>query len=366
MANQSLSEQLDKIVEALVARPNAASSRREPKVGARLQPLATIAAQLRDLPGAEFKARLKLDLERRTSMASKPVTAAEVRQTAVPYLCVKDAAAAIDFYKSVFGAVEVMRLVGPGTRIGHAEIRIGNSLIYLSDEFPDHGALSPETLGGSPVKISLSVDDVDAVAARAVAAGAKEVRPIEDQFYGERSGQFADPFGYVWNISTVKEKLSGAEMQKRIDDMMGGASKATSQEKPQPTVAPIRPGFHTITPYLIVPGAAAMIDFVKQAFGAVEIFRVNVPGTNKIMHAEVRIGDSMLELADASEQYPGRPCGMHLYVPDTDALYEHAIKAGATSVRTPEDTPYGDRSAIVTDAFGNSWFIATHIKDVKF
>ena len=109
-----------------------------------------------------------------------------------------------------------------------------------------------------------------------------------------------------------------------------------------------------------------MIDFVKQAFGAEETFRVHAPGTDKIMHAEVRIGDSMLELADDSEQYPARPCGMHLYVPDTDALYQRAVKAGATSVRTPEDTPYGDRSAIVTDAFGNSWFIATHIKDVKF
>src|SRR6202453_1312092 len=150
MANQSLSEQLDKIVDALFARPNAASSRRDPNVGASLRPLAKIAAQLRDLPGADFKARLKLDLERRTSMASKPVTAAEVRQTAVPYICVKDAAAAIDFYKRVFGATEVMRLVGPDKKIGHAEIRIGNSVMYLSDEFPDHGALSPQTLWGPP------------------------------------------------------------------------------------------------------------------------------------------------------------------------------------------------------------------------
>jgi uncharacterized glyoxalase superfamily protein PhnB len=364
MAKQNLSEQLDRIVDALVAAPGGTSQRREAKVGAKLQQLATIAAQLLDLPGEDFKARLKTDLERRTSMASKPVVAIEVRQTATPYLCFKDAPAAIDFYKKAFGATEVMRLVGPGTKIGHAEIRIGNSTIYLSDEFPGYGVLSPQTLGGSPVRISLSVDDVDAVAARAVAAGAKEVRPIEDQFYGERSGQFADPFGYMWNISTVKEEMSGAEMQKRLDAIKDSFPTA-AEEKPA-TVAPIRPGFHTITPYLIVSGAAAMIDFVKQAFGAEEVFRVNVPGTDKIMHAEVRIGDSMLELADDSPQYPARPCGMHLYVPDTDALYARAVKAGATSVRTPEDTSYGDRSAIVTDAFGNSWFIATHIKDVKF
>src|SRR6204780_3744038 len=102
MANQSLSEQLDKIVEALVARQRVAPQRRETKIGAKLQALAQIAAQLRDLPGADFKARLKLDLERRTSMASKPVTADEVGQTVFPYICVKDAAAAIDFYKRAF------------------------------------------------------------------------------------------------------------------------------------------------------------------------------------------------------------------------------------------------------------------------
>jgi PhnB protein len=364
MAKQNLSEQLDRIVDALVARPRDGSQSRETKAGAKVQQLATIAAQLRDLPSQDFKARLKLDLIRRTSMASKPVAATEVRQTASPYLCVKDAPAAIDFYKKAFGATEVMRLVGPGTKIGHAEIRIGNSTIYLSDEFPEYGVVGPQALGGSPVRMDLRVGDVDAVAAIAITAGAKQIRPIQDQFYGMRSGQFEDPFGYVWNISTVKEEMSGAEMQKRFDAIKDTFPTA-AEDKPA-AVAPIRPGFHTITPYLIVPGAAAMIDFVKQAFGAEEVFRVHAPGTKKIMHAEVRIGDSMLELADASEQYPARPCGMHLYVPDTDALYERAVKAGATSVRTPEDTPYGDRSAIVTDAFGNSWFIATHIKDVKF
>jgi PhnB protein len=364
MAKQNLSEQLDRIVDALVARPRDGSQSRETKADAKVQQLATIAAQLRDLPSQDFKARLKLDLIRRTSMASKPVAATEVRQTASPYLCVKDAPAAIDFYKKAFGATEVMRLVGPGTKIGHAEIRIGNSTIYLSDEFPEYGVVGPQALGGSPVRMDLRVGDVDAVAAIAITAGAKQIRPIQDQFYGMRSGQFEDPFGYVWNISTVKEEMSGAEMQKRFDAIKDTFPTA-AEDKPA-AVAPIRPGFHTITPYLIVPGAAAMIDFVKQAFGAEEVFRVHAPGTKKIMHAEVRIGDSMLELADASEQYPARPCGMHLYVPDTDALYERAVKAGATSVRTPEDTPYGDRSAIVTDAFGNSWFIATHIKDVKF
>jgi PhnB protein len=353
MAKQNLSEQLDRIVDALIARPKAASSRREPKIDASLRPLAEIAVQLRDLPGANFKARLKLDLERRTSMASKPVTAAEVRQTAVPYVCVKDAAAAIDFYKNVFGATEVMRLVGPDKKIGHAEIRIGNSVMYLSDEFPDHGALSPETLGGSPVRMSISVDDVDAVAARAVAAGAKEVRPIEDQFYGERSGQFADPFGYIWNISTVKEELSGAEMQKRMDALMKEGAVAAAP----PAVKPIPEGFHTLTQYLAVNGAATLIDFFKEAFGAVEAFRVPRPGGRSIMHAQLRIGDSILELADATEEFGARAVANILHVDDVDAVYQRALKAGAASLSAPREQPYGDREAGVKDPVGNQWYL---------
>jgi len=352
MAKQNLSEQLDRIVEALIARPRGTAPGREPNVGASLRPLAKIAAQLRDLPREDFKERLKLDLERRTSMASKPVSATEVRQTAVPYLCVKDAAAAIDFYKKAFGATEVMRLIGPDKKIGHAEIRIGNSAIYLSDEFPDHGALSPQTLGGSPVRISLSVDNVDAVAARAVAAGAKEIRPIEDQFYGERSGLFADSFGYMWNISTLKEEMSGAEMQKRMDALMNQGTSPT-----RPTVKPIPEGFHTLTQYLAVNGAATLIDFFKEAFGALEAFRVPRPGGQLIMHAQLRIGDSILELADATEEFGARAVANILHVDDVDAVYQRALKAGATSLSTPREQSYGDREAGVKDPAGNQWYL---------
>jgi PhnB protein len=342
-----------KKTRAVLAGPRGTVPGREPNVGASLRPLAKIAARLRDLPSQDFKARLKLDLERRTAMASKPAVAIEVRQTATPYLCFKDAPAAIDFYKKAFGATEVMRLVGPGTKIGHAEIRIGNSTIYLSDEFPDHGALSPQTLGGSPVRMSLSVDDVDAVAARAVAAGAKEVRPIADQFYGERSGQFADPFGYVWNISTTKEELSGAEMQKRIDALMKQGASPTAS----PAVKPIPEGFHTLTQYLAVNGAAKLIDFFKEAFGAVEAFRVNRAGGRSIMHAQLRIGDSILELADATEEFGARAVANILHVDDVDAVYQRALKAGATSLSAPREQSYGDREAGVKDPAGNQWYL---------
>jgi PhnB protein len=135
--------------------------------------------------------------------------------TATPYLIIKDAAQAIEFYKKAFGATEVMRFAQPDGKIGHAEIKIGDSHIMLADEFPEMGARSPQTLGGSPVSILLYVKDVDAQAKLAVAAGAKVVRPVKDQFYGDRSGSFEDPFGHQWHIATHVEDVAPDEMHKR-------------------------------------------------------------------------------------------------------------------------------------------------------
>jgi PhnB protein len=361
MAKKNLSEQLDQMVEALIARPAVARRQREPKANAQLQALARIAGELRGLPREDFKARLKADLERRTTMGSKPVTATDTRQTATAYLCVKNAAAAIEFYKKVFGATEIARLADPGGRIGHAEIRIGNSSIYLSDEHPEYGIIGPQTLGGSPVKMSLSVPDVDAVVARAVEAGGKIVRPVQDQFYGERSGQFEDPFGQVWMISTTIEQLSAEELHRRFDDMTKqGASTQPQQEpdeKAAPAVRPIPERFHTLTPYLSVNGAARLIEFLKEGFGAVEKFRVNRPGSEMVMHAEMRIGDSVLELADANEEFGARLLGNILHVDDVGAVYERALKAGATSRFAPIEQSYGDLEAAVKDPAGNYWNI---------
>ena len=136
--------------------------------------------------------------------------------TATPYLMVKGAAKAIEFYKRVFGAVEVMRLSGSDGKVAHAEIRIGDSMLMLADESPEWGNRSPETLGGTPVFIALYLPDVDAVAARAVEAGAKILIPVADQFYGDRMGRLADPFGHIWLVATHKEDVSAEEMQKRF------------------------------------------------------------------------------------------------------------------------------------------------------
>jgi PhnB protein len=132
-----------------------------------------------------------------------------------PYLIFNGASDAIGFYKKAFGATEVFRMNGPDGRIGHAEIKIGNAMIMLSDEAPQMGALSPKTIGGSPVSIYLYVDNVDNVVDQAVSAGAKLVRPVEDQFYGDRVGGLEDPFGYKWYVGTHIEDVSEEELKKR-------------------------------------------------------------------------------------------------------------------------------------------------------
>ena len=144
---------------------------------------------------------------------AKPIP--EGFHSVTPYLCVNDAAGALEFYKKAFGATELMRMPDPSGRIGHAEIKIGDSIIMLADEFPEMGFRSPRTLGGSPFAIYLYVEDVDAVFGQAVAAGGKLVKEVKDQFYGDRSGGLEDPFGHVWYVSTHKEDVSPEEVRKR-------------------------------------------------------------------------------------------------------------------------------------------------------
>jgi PhnB protein len=133
-----------------------------------------------------------------------------------PYLIVRDANRAIEFYKKAFGAVELMRLEGPGGTTAHAEIRINDSIVMLGEEMPEMGFRSPQTVGGTPVSLMVYVESCDAFAARAVAAGIRIRKPIQDQFYGDRSGQFEDPFGHVWTVATHKEDVSLEEMRRRM------------------------------------------------------------------------------------------------------------------------------------------------------
>jgi PhnB protein len=148
-------------------------------------------------------------------MTSKVKPIPEGYHSVTPYLIIKNAADAIEFYKKAFGATELFRIDQPDGKIGHAEIKIGDSPIMLSDEFPTMGHRGPQSLGGSPVSIMLYVEDVDAVVNRATTAGAKLDRPVEDKFYGDRAGSLTDPFGHIWHIGTHKEDVSPEEMEKR-------------------------------------------------------------------------------------------------------------------------------------------------------
>lgn len=145
----------------------------------------------------------------------KPIP--EGYHTVTPYLIIKDAASALEFYKEAFGAVELFRMADPTSgKVGHAEIKIGTSPIMVADEHPEMGYRGVQTYGGSPISIMLYVEDVDALFAQAVTAGAKVEKEVKDQFYGDRSGTVIDPFGFQWHISTHKEDVSMEEMQKRM------------------------------------------------------------------------------------------------------------------------------------------------------
>jgi PhnB protein len=234
---------------------------------------------------------------------------------------VQGSAAFLEFLKRAFGAREGEIHWNDDRSIGHGEMLIGDSLIEVSEARPQWPA--------RPCSVHYYVPDTDAAYAKAVAAGAIAVTKPEDAPYGDRAATVDDPAGNHWFIAT---RLAGS---------------------------PIPEGFCSITPYVITAGADAVMAFAKAAFGATE--RVRVPaGDGKVMHAEMQVDDSVIELSDGSAQWPPKPCNLHLYVPDVDAAYRRALAGGASSLYEPMDQPYGDRECGVIDAGGNYWFVATN------
>jgi PhnB protein len=349
-AGRNPSGQLDLAVEAVMAGTGL------PRLNSDLAALLQVAGDLRGLPRPQFKARLKADLKKSVRKKANSATAAPARRhgVATPYLMIRDAARALDFYKEAFGATELMRMADPAGHIAHAEIRIGDAPIMIADEDPRNFNLSPQSLGGSSAFIHVYVDDVDSFARRAERGGARVLEPPADYPYGDRRGKFADPFGHVWMVATHQRDVT-AEQMKADWDRSVAAEKAT-QPDPKPA------GYHSITPYLQVNGAARLIDFLKRAFDAEEIMRVDNPdGT--IAHAQMKVAGSMVELADASDRFKPNPTAIWLFVRDTDAVYRRALDAGATSMHPPMDQDYGNREASVKDPFGNHWYIATPLKN---
>jgi len=317
LPNSKLVDQLDQAVTQLLAGPVVTVGSADPE----LLPLLHVAAELRRLPREDFKARLKSDLQRKSSMTTTTEPVASVRIVAFSRLSFRSAAKAIEFYKDAFGAKETFRFENE-LGIGHAEIMIGDSVIMIANEWPEGGRYSPETTGSSAVSMALRVPDVDTFVEHAVAAGAKLQGEITDQFYGRRDANLLDPFGYNWNVSTVKQEMSLDEMHRRFRAMMGEAKK-------KPGVDPVPKGYSTVTPYIVAQDVDALLDFMKKTFEAEELFRSG-PGSEGGLHCEVRLGDSMLMVGGGGAGMKWRgtpmPSAFHVYVPDCCATYARASK----------------------------------------
>lgn len=256
----------------------------------------------------------------RTQQPQKQVRAGY--QTITPYLTVQRAEQLVEFVKTAFGGVEVFRTIGSAGGL-HAEVTIGNSKLMIGGY---------EGVEEKPTALHLYVPDADAVYQRALDAGGTSLEEPVDQFYGDREAGVKDPTGNVWWIAT--HKLGGAQTY-------------------------IPEGLRPVTPFLHPVGAPALIEFMKQAFGAEEISREQSP-EGMVHHAMVRIGDSMIEMGEAHGDAQPMPPALYMFVENVEANYERALSAGATSLQPPKDQSYG-RTAWVKDAWGNVWYLAAGI-----
>jgi PhnB protein len=350
-------ELLNQALDAMLAKNDG----RVKKTQREIEPLVRIAADLRNLPSARFKARLKSELGGTQPMSTVAEPVAAVRMTATPRLAFRDPAKAIEFYTNALGAKETFRF-DVGGQVAHAEIKIGDSTIKISGEWPEGGRFSAETLGHSPVSLTLEVPDVDAFSQHAVEAGMKLVREAKDQFYGHRDALLEDPFGYSWAVYTITEDMSVEEMHRRMRGLTtgpeGGKMPSAREEK---KVSAVPRGFRMVTPYLVAVDGPALIDFVREAFDAEQLLRVDTPTGG--VHSELRIGDSMLMLGGGipGKNFRGSPQAgaLHVYVQDADAVCARGVQAGATLVDPVRDQEYGERSGTLKDSAGNFWYVAT-------
>jgi uncharacterized glyoxalase superfamily protein PhnB len=313
MADHPLVDRLDEIVDALVARGDATAALRDPE----LAPLARVAADLRDYPRPDFKAKLRAQLERRTTMTGAGTTTAirEGFTTVTPYLRVSEEGL-LDFLTQVFNAEETAS--GRGTGGGmHREVRIGDSMLMIGEGGAGTGGVMPVR----PTACHVVVTDVDAAFQRAIAAGATSLGEPADRPYGERSGFVADRFGNHWYIATP----------------LGSQSFASD--------------LRSVTPFLHLRGAAGYGEFLERALGAIEELRHDEGGV--LRYARLRVGDAAIELGEGDPM----PGSFLLYVADPDAAYAQALGAGATSIMPLADQPYG-RMGGVEDAAGNQWFFS--------
>jgi uncharacterized glyoxalase superfamily protein PhnB len=331
MSEVVLTEQLDQAIEAMLAVPDAPLR----VADSRIADLVRIGADLRDLPREGFKARLKDELGKKTSMRTATKQSADesvhskVRggfRTVTPYLTVANVHAEIEFLTKAFGAEG--KIYGLGSAGGfHSEYKIGDSMLMIGG-----GGKGSSWKGSTtPAALHLYVEDVDAVYERAMQAGATSLMAPTDQDYGERGAAITDPGGDHWYIATS----TGPHY--------------------------IPEGVPNLMPFFNPRGALKMIDFLKQAFAAEEVAVYQSPD-GIVQHAKIKIGNSIVEMGEAHGQWQPMAMTFMLYVEDCDAWYARALKAeGAVSMGEPADQPYGDRVGAVKDPFDNVWYIGTHI-----
>lgn len=285
--------------------------------------LVRAASGLRGLPAEGFRQRLKDRLIASASEgAKKPSAVREGYHTATLYLAVAGAERLVEFVKEAFGATETLRTRGSAGGL-HAEVRIGDSAVMIGG----YEGMTEETTSA----IHLYVEDVDTVYQRALEAGAASTQAPVEQPYGDREAGVRDSFGNLWYIATHRGEHYVPE------------------------------GLATVNPYLHARGAARLIDFLKNGLGGEEVERALSP-EGVVVHAKVRIGDSVVELSEVHGPYQTMPTTIFLYVEDVDALYTRALRAGAVSSQAPADQPYG-RVGFVKDPFGTTWYLATPHKN---
>src|SRR5215510_7492684 len=308
MAERSIIDQLDDAVAALLANREPVETDRE------LAELVAVARELRGLPSEQFRAALREQLGGKDDMSTAMAKAfkPEGFHAVTPYLTVKPATELVDFVKQAFGAVESFRTTGSAGGL-HCEVKIGDSMVMIG---------GGPSFDQRPAAIHLYVPDVDDLYARAVAAGATSLVEPAEQEYGDRLAAVKDIGGNEWYI------------ERRVGQ------------------SPI-PDLHTVAIYFHPVGAPKFIDFLENAFGA-EVIDRHQSDTGYVYHAKVRLGDSIVEMGEAHDQWQPMESTIYMYVPDVDAMYRQALSAGATSVSEPADQSYGDRSAGVKDEFGHT------------
>jgi uncharacterized glyoxalase superfamily protein PhnB len=337
MSKQDLFDQLDDALNAVLTSRDAQSL----PLHRSLRPLVSLGDNLRLLPRPEFKAALrakltaeyrKNQLKNEASPGSSPETTLipahtnpirEGFHTITPYLHPRSADRLIAFLTEAFGAELIVRVPRSDGSVMHAQLRIGDSMIEMGEPQGPYEVL--------PSAIHLYVPNADAVYESALRAGAVSLQPMTEQAYGDREGCVRDPENNNWYIAT--HRLTGSAPR----------------------------GLRTITPYIHAQGADKVVEFLIRGFGAQELERAQ-SADGIIHHAKLRLGDSVLEIGEAHGQWQAMPAALHLYVPDTDALYDRVIAAGGISMSPPADAPYGDRAAVVSDQFGNFWYLATQLR----